>query len=73
MFVQGNADDRGSREYNLALGEKRAQAAYKYLITLGVAADRLTVVSYGKERPLCTEATDACWARNRRAELMVSR
>lgn len=64
--VEGHADERGTREYNLALGERRANAARNYLVSLGVPANRLTTVSYGKERPTCTQANERCWAQNRR-------
>lgn len=67
VALEGHADERGTREYNLALGERRANAAANYLVALGVDAARISVVSYGKERPVCAEAADACWAENRRA------
>lgn len=70
--VEGHCDERGSIEYNLALGTRRAQAAYDYLVSLGVSADRLRAVSYGKEVPLCTESNESCWARNRRAHFVVA-
>ena len=69
--IEGHADERGTREYNLALGERRANAAKNYLISLGVAADRLSVVSYGKERPVALGSDEASWARNRRAVTVV--
>jgi peptidoglycan-associated lipoprotein len=72
VTVEGHCDERGSVEYNLALGERRARAAFDYLVSLGVAAERLKTVSYGKEVPLCTEANEACWARNRRAHFAVT-
>jgi peptidoglycan-associated lipoprotein len=59
-------------EYNLALGERRAKAVYDYLVSLGVPADRLKTVSYGKEIPVCSESTEDCWARNRRAKSTVT-
>jgi len=65
VLVEGNCDERGSAEYNLALGDKRAQAAKDYLVQLGVPADRLKTVSYGKEKPVCTDATEDCYQRNR--------
>lgn len=65
--VEGHADERGTREYNLALGERRAQSAQAYLIALGIDATRLQTTSFGKEQPLCGEASDDCWQRNRRA------
>lgn len=69
VVVEGHCDERGSAEYNLALGDRRATAAKEYLVQLGVAADRLKTISYGKERPQCTDANEACWQRNRRAHL----
>jgi len=65
--IEGHCDERGTREYNLALGERRANAAKNYLVSLGVDASRLTTVSYGKERPLDTASTEEAWAKNRRA------
>ena len=65
--IEGHADERGTREYNLALGERRANAAKNFLVSLGVAGDRLSVVSYGKERPVATGSNESAWARNRRA------
>lgn len=70
--VEGHCDERGSEEYNIALGAKRAQAAKEYLATLGVAADRISTISYGKELALCTEHTESCWAQNRRDRFVVS-
>jgi peptidoglycan-associated lipoprotein len=70
--VEGHTDERGSEEYNLALGAKRAQAAKDYLTTLGISGDRISTISYGKELPLCTEHTDDCWAQNRRDHFVVS-
>jgi peptidoglycan-associated lipoprotein len=64
--IEGHCDERGSEEYNIALGAKRAQAAKEYLQTLGIADDRMSTISYGKELPLCTEHTEDCWAENRR-------
>jgi peptidoglycan-associated lipoprotein len=69
--IEGHADERGTREYNLALGERRANAAKNYLISLGVAGDRLAVVSYGKERPVALGSNEESWARNRRAVTVV--
>ncbi len=69
--IEGHCDNRGSEEYNLALGAKRAQAAKDYLETLGIAADRMSTISYGKELPLCTEDTEDCWAQNRRDHFVV--
>ena len=64
--IEGNCDERGSAEYNLALGDRRASAAKEALISMGVPADKLKTISYGKERPICTDASEDCYARNRR-------
>lgn len=69
VIVEGHCDERGSAEYNLALGDRRATAAKDFLVQLGVPADHLKTISYGKERPQCTEATEECWQKNRRAHL----
>ena len=69
--VEGHCDERGTREYNIALGERRANAAKNYLVSLGVAPDRLSTVSYGKERPIAVGSTEQAWARNRRAVTIV--
>lgn len=69
--IEGNCDERGSDEYNLALGEKRAKAALAYLVTLGLPADRLTVISYGKEKAADPGHDEAAWAKNRRDEFVV--
>lgn len=67
VTIQGNADERGTREYNLGLGARRATAVKSYLVSLGVGAERLTTVSFGKERPVCAESNESCWSQNRRA------
>lgn len=72
VTIEGHCDDRGTVEYNLALGERRAKAAHDYLVSLGVPAERLKTVSYGKEVPVCTEASESCWSRNRRGHLTVT-
>ena len=72
VTIEGHCDERGTVEYNLALGERRARAAQDYLVSLGVAADRLKTVSYGKEVPLCQQSTEDCWARNRRDHFAVT-
>ena len=71
LLIEGHCDDRGTPEYNLALGERRARAALDYLSAKGVQANRMTIVSYGKERPLCQEGNEACWSKNRRAQFLV--
>ena len=72
MLIQGNADERGSREYNLALGQKRAEAVRKALGLLGAREDQLESVSLGEEKPVCMEQTEDCWARNRRGDMLYS-
>jgi peptidoglycan-associated lipoprotein len=67
LMVEGHCDERGSSEYNLGLADRRATAAKEFLIQLGVPADRLKTISYGKERPQCQESNEACWQKNRRA------
>jgi peptidoglycan-associated lipoprotein len=69
--IEGHCDERGTTEYNIALGAKRAQAVKDYLVTLGVAADRLSTISYGEEVPVCREQTEDCWQKNRRARFVV--
>ena len=71
VLIEGHCDERGTAEYNLALGERRAKSTMNYLVSQGVAANRITIISYGKERPLCTEKTETCWAMNRRAHHLV--
>jgi peptidoglycan-associated lipoprotein len=71
VLIEGHCDERGTNEYNLALGERRAKATMNYLVSQGVQAARITIISYGEERPLCTEKTEACWARNRRAHFLT--
>jgi peptidoglycan-associated lipoprotein len=72
MLIQGNADERGSREYNLALGQKRAEAVRKALVLVGAKEDQLESVSLGEEKPACTESNEDCWARNRRGDMLYS-
>ena len=71
VLLEGHCDERGTAEYNLALGERRAKSTMNYLVAQGVAANRITAISYGKERPLCTEKTESCWATNRRAHTLT--
>ena len=73
VTIQGHADERGTREYNLALGERRADSVRNYLIALGIPGERISVISYGKERPECAEAAESCWAQNRRGVTTLSR
>lgn len=72
VTVEGHCDERGSTEYNLGLGERRAQAAKNYLISLGITADRMDTVSWGKERPFCGEHSESCWQQNRRAHFVMA-
>jgi peptidoglycan-associated lipoprotein len=67
IVLEGHCDERGSAEYNLGLGDRRASAAKDFLVQLGVPGDRIRTISYGKERPVCTESTEDCWQKNRRA------
>jgi len=73
ILIEGHCDDRGTNEYNLALGNHRAESALKYLLSRGIARTRMSTLSYGEERPLCTEETEECWAQNRRAHFLVKR
>lgn len=72
VVIEGHADERGTNEYNLALGAKRAQAAKDYLIQLGIEAGRLSTISYGEEVPVCREKTEECWQRNRRDRFVIA-
>jgi peptidoglycan-associated lipoprotein len=72
ITVEGHCDERGTVEYNLALGDRRSRAAYDYLVSLGVPVERLKTVSYGKEVPICRDATEDCWQRNRRAHFTIT-
>jgi peptidoglycan-associated lipoprotein len=69
--IEGHCDERGTNEYNLALGAKRAQAAKDYLMTLGIPAERLSTISYGEEIPVCKEQSESCWGQNRRARFVI--
>ena len=71
VLIEGHCDERGTTEYNLALGERRARAAMNALVSQGVDARRVTIVSYGEDRPACRDHTEACWAKNRRARFLV--
>ena len=71
VSIEGHCDDRGTTEYNIALGERRALSAKKFLVNLGISESRLTTVSFGEERPLDLGNNDAAWAKNRRAHFVV--
>ena len=73
IVVEGHCDERGSTEYNLALGDRRAAAAKQFLVSLGISADRLETVSYGKEKPFCSASTEECWQQNRRAHFVMGK
>ena len=72
LTVEGHCDERGTSEYNLALGERRASAVKSYLSSLGVGAERMRTLSYGSERPVCTEHEESCWSQNRRAHMIIT-
>ncbi|HXE80268.1 MAG TPA: peptidoglycan-associated lipoprotein Pal [Vicinamibacterales bacterium] len=72
VTIEGHCDSRGTTEYNLALGERRAAAVRDYLVSLGVAADRLQIVSKGEEDPFCTEENESCWSQNRRGHFIIT-
>ena len=72
VLVEGHCDERGTAAYNLALGDRRANAAREYLTSLGIDGTRVRTVSYGKERPFCTESTESCWQQNRRGHLVIT-
>jgi len=71
VVIEGNCDERGTNEYNMALGQRRADAAAKYLMDLGIGKDRVSTVSYGEEKPICKDANEACWSKNRRGDFVV--
>jgi peptidoglycan-associated lipoprotein len=70
VTIEGHCDERGSTEYNLALGDRRAGATKQYLVSLGISADRISTVSFGKEKPFCTQSSEACWQQNRRGHFV---
>lgn len=72
VTIEGHCDERGTREYNLALGERRAAAVKNYLAALGVDGSRINTISYGKERPVCLASNESCWAQNRRGVMVVN-
>jgi peptidoglycan-associated lipoprotein len=73
LSVEGHCDERGTNEYNLALGDRRAKAVRDYLIALGIGSDRIEMISYGEEKPVCSDKTEECWTKNRRAHFVVLR
>ncbi|HEY7977595.1 MAG TPA: peptidoglycan-associated lipoprotein Pal [Rhizomicrobium sp.] len=72
VTIEGHCDERGTREYNLALGARRANSVKEYLVSVGVSAGRLDTISYGKERPICTESDEGCYAQNRRGVTTIT-
>jgi len=72
LVIEGHCDERGSDEYNMALGDRRARAAEEYLVSMGISANQLSVISFGKDRPVCSDGSEACWQRNRRAHLTAA-
>ncbi len=72
ILIEGHCDERGTSEYNLALGDRRANTAREYLASLGIDSGRIKTVSYGKERPFCTESNESCWQQNRRAHFVFT-
>jgi peptidoglycan-associated lipoprotein len=72
ILIEGHCDERGTGSYNLALGDRRANAAKEYLVSLGIDGSRIKTVSYGKERPFCTDSNESCWQQNRRAHLVIT-
>jgi peptidoglycan-associated lipoprotein len=72
VTVEGHCDARGTNEYNLALGDRRAESAKAFLVDLGIAASRITTISYGEERPVCSQRNEECWAKNRRDNFVVN-
>ena len=71
VSLEGHCDERGTNEYNLALGDRRAKAVKDFLVSLGVPSTRIETISYGEEKPVCTEQSEACWAKNRRAHIVI--
>ena len=72
IVIEGHSDERGTNEYNLALGEKRAETTKNYLRSLGLTPSRVHTVTYGEEKPLCTNSVESCWQRNRRSSIKLS-
>jgi peptidoglycan-associated lipoprotein len=72
VTIEGHCDARGTNEYNLALGDRRAESAKAFLVDLGIAASRITTISYGEERPVCTQQNEECWAKNRRDNFVIN-
>lgn len=71
LLIEGHCDERGTNEYNIALGDRRAKSARDFLIALGISTDRIEMISYGEEKPICTEHSEECWSKNRRAHFVI--
>jgi peptidoglycan-associated lipoprotein len=71
VLIEGHCDERGTDEYNLALGDRRARSAMNYLVANGVKSDRVTIVSFGEQKPLCTDKNEACYSKNRRDMFLI--
>ena len=72
ITIEGHCDERGTNEYNLALGDRRAESAKSFLVDMGIEAYRISTVSYGEERPLCNESDEECWSKNRRDQFVIN-
>jgi peptidoglycan-associated lipoprotein len=72
LLIEGHCDERGSEEYNIALGDRRAKAAEEFLLSMGIPQTQLTIISYGKDRPVCTDKDESCWQKNRRAHVTAA-
>ena len=72
LLIEGHSDERGSEEYNMALGDRRAKSAEDFLASMGIPSTQLTIISFGKDRPVCTEKSEDCWQKNRRAHLTAA-
>lgn len=72
LLIEGHCDERGSEEYNMALGDRRAKSAQDFLLSMGIPQTQLTIISYGKDRPVCTDKDEACWQKNRRAHVTAA-
>jgi len=72
LLIEGHCDERGSEEYNMALGDRRAKAAQDFLLSMGIPQTQLTIISYGKDRPVCTDKDETCWQKNRRAHVTAA-
>jgi len=72
LLIEGHCDERGSEEYNMALGDRRAKSSEEFLLSMGIPQTQLTIISYGKDRPVCTDKEEGCWQKNRRAHVTAA-